>query len=166
MGNQPGGNTSDTARLMLGAPEFAVGWQERILVPQPAAGAQWKYTADGRFFERVIAIAFTFATSAVVATRFPLVQLVDNNNVVVTGVTAGNAVVASSIVNPNLWVGAPQLATGASGGTFGYMPDILIPPGWSWQSNTFAMDAGDQFSGIVVLTQRYPNDAAMISAVG
>ena len=53
---------------------------------------------------------------------------------------------------------------GAAFGVPGYLPDLMIPAGWSWSTATSAMDAGDQFDQIILLVQRFPNDAASISA--
>jgi hypothetical protein len=158
------GNTSQTARLLNGAPSFAVGWQARTIVPAPAAGAQWQRVTDGRYFERVLAITFILTTSAAVANRFPVVQLVDHAGSVVTTVPAGGTVVASSTLNVNLAVGAPAYSFGAAGGTYGFLPDLLVPPGWSWQSATAGMDAGDAYSLVSVLSQQFPNDTAIITA--
>ena len=149
---------------MTGAPSFAVGWQERVLLPDPAVGAQWSYTVDGRYFERLVAVRFRFMTSAVVATRFPEVTLQDNNGTIVTAVQAGWTVAAGATVHPNLLTGAPVAAIANNGETFGYLPDLLVPPGWSWVSSVGAMDAGDAFSQVVLLVQRFPNDAAAITA--
>src|SRR5882762_6611884 len=135
-------SSSSSARLMVNAPGFAVGWQEPVAVVAPGAGAQWAHKVDGRYFTRLLAITFTLVTS----------------------VPAGGTVVASSTLNVFLATGAPAYAFGASGGTFGFMPDILVPPDWTWSSAVSGLDAGDVLSGIVLLLQRFPNDAAMIPA--
>lgn len=160
------GNTSGTARLLLGAPSYAVGWQERLLLPNPAAGQPLTYTVDGRFYERLIAVTLTLTTSVVVANRFLQFYLQDNNGVTVTSAPGGGVVVASSTLNPFLTYDAPSYSNGASGGTFGKIPDVLAPPGWKWVAQVFNMDAADQISGAVLLVQRYPNDAVEIQANG
>lgn len=157
-------NTSSTARLILGELGFQVGWQQPIYVPNPGAGAQWKHTVDGRYFERVVAVSFSFATSAVVANRFPTVQLTDTNGVTITSVLAGNSVAANSFLGVFLALDGPSYASGGSGSTFGFLPDLLIPPGWSWGSATFGMDPGDAFTGVTLLVQQFPNDATAITA--
>lgn len=159
-------STSDTARLMVGAPGFAVGWQEPVAVAVPAAGGQWAHKVDGRYLTRLLAVTFTLVTSAVVANRFPAVNLTDNNGRLITSVPAGGTVVASSTLNVFLTTGAPAYAFGASGGTFGFLPDLLVPGDYSWGSAVSGMDAGDQLSGVVLLVQRFPNDAASIPAGG
>lgn len=149
---------------MVGAPGFAVGWQEPVYPANPGAGLQWAHKGDGRYYTRLLAATFTLVTSAVVANRFPAVTLTDSNGKVVTSVPAGGTVVASSTLNVFLATGAPAYAFGASGGTFGFLPDILIPPDWVWSSAVAGIDPGDQLSAVVLLVQRFPNDAATISA--
>lgn len=153
-------NTSGTTRLMLGALGHQVGWTERLILPAPAAGAQWKYTADGRYFERILSVGYTFTASAVVGNRFLSVQLTDNNGLVITKIPGGDNVAAAGVPVVWLTVGSALLAQGPNGDTFGSIPDFLIPPGWSWGSQVFGMDVGDQFSQVVLMVQRYPNDAA------
>lgn len=160
------GNTSGTARLLLGAPSYAVGWQEPVYLGNPPAGQGWTYTVGGRYYERVLSVSFTLATSAAVANRFGQLFLEDTNGTVITSVPMAGTIVASSNVNVNLQLRAPQYSNASSGGTFGFIPDLLIPPGWKWVLTVFGQDVADQVSGIVLLVQRYPNDTAAISAVG
>lgn len=157
--------TSDTARLMGGAPGFAVGWQQPIYLPNPAAGAVWSRKVDGRFLERVLAVTFTLTTSAVVANRFPAVQLADSNGKVITAVPAGGAVAASQSLFVNLAVNGPAYSFGNSGGTYGFLPDLLVPADWSWSAAVAGLDVADTLTNIVLLVQQFPNDAAAISAV-
>lgn len=158
------GNTSQTARLMVNPPGFAVGWQEPVYLPNPPAGQNWSYTVDGRYYERVVAVQYVFTASAAAGNRFPSVALADANGTQVTIVPGGQNVAPSTAVDANLTVGAPGFAQGTVGNTVGYIPDLLIPPGWRWRSVTGGIDVADQFSGIVLLVQRFPNDAAAITA--
>ena len=165
MGPQPAGNTSDTARLLVDAPGFAVGWQTTVFVPSPAAGAQWSYKIDGRYSERLVAATMVFSTSVVVANRFPVLLLTDNNGRVVAEVPTGNSVAASATLTSFLMLHGPAFANGGVGNTYGFIPDILAPGDWSWGSGVAAMDVADQWSGIVLTVQRFPNDAAMVSTL-
>lgn len=153
-------SSSGTARLMAGALGYQVGWQQPVYVPNPAAGAQWSFTVDGRYYTRVLAVRFTFTTDAVVGNRSPQLVLTDTNGFVITKVPAGSGIAASSSVSANLSLIAPQPALGGGGDLFGYLPDLLLPPGWTWGTSVGTIDPGDQFSGIVLLVQQFPNDAA------
>jgi hypothetical protein len=160
-------SSSSISRLMTGALAVHPGWQEPVYIPSPAPGANWSYKVDGRYYLRLVSVRFAFSTSAVVAGRFPQLQLTDSNGVNVTAVVAGNNVVASSSVNPYLTVGGPTQATGAAGATFGFIPDLVIPPDWTWGMTTFGIDVGDQYSAIVLVVQKFPNDTvALPSGLG
>lgn len=160
------GNTSDTANLLYDPPSYAVGWQEPVYLPNPAAGSSWSRPGDGRYLERLLAVTFTLTTSAVVANRFVTVVLTDVNGKMITEVPGSGAVAASSAVTVCLAAGGPQYASGVSGSSFGFLPDILTPPGYTWAASINGMDAGDTVTNIVLLKQKYPNDTASIPATG
>lgn len=160
----PGQSTvSQTARLMLGGPSYVVGWQEPVYVANPAAGAVWSHTVAGRYYERLLSVHSVFVTSAVVATRFPQLQLLDSNGTVVTAVAAGGGIAAGTTLTADLMLGGPVFDGGTSGGSFGFLSDILVPPGWSWKMLVTNIDAGDQFSNVVLLVQRFPSDTFIAS---
>lgn len=158
------GNTSDTARLLVDPPGFAVGWYERLLVPAPAAGQGLTYVVDGRFFERMLTLTFTLSTSAVVANRFAQLFLEDNNGLIVSSVPCSGTVVASQVLNVFLAWDGVAYSFGSSGGTYGKLPDLIVPPGWKWVVSVFGADAADQLSAVVASVQRFPNDSVAISA--
>lgn len=157
-------NTSQTARLMADPPGFAVGWQEPLYLPAPAAGQNWSHVVDGRYYERLVAARFTFTADAVVATRAVQVRLMDVNGVVVLVVPVSGGVTAGGSVSVNAVTGAPATGAAVSGDVVAFIPGLLIPPDWSWSSHVVAMDAGDQVSNAVLLVQRFPNDAVAVTA--
>lgn len=157
-------NTSQTARLMADPPGFAVGWQTPVYLPNPPVGGNWQYTVDGRYTERVVAVWFAFTASAVVGNRNPRLVLQDTNGTNIAAVPGGSGVAAGGSIAASLTIGSTGQAGAGAGNTYGFLPDLLIPAGWSWTSAVGGMDAGDQFSSIVLLVQRFPNDAASITA--
>lgn len=146
---------------MVGAPGFAVGWQEALYVPNPAAGADWSHVVDGRYYERLIAARWVLTTDAVAGNRIAGVQVTDQNGRVVIRVTGSGNIAASNAVDINLAVGVGQLGVATFGSSCGAIPDLLLPPGWSWSGFTFGLDAGDQESAVILVVQRFPNDAAV-----
>lgn len=149
---------------MADAPGFAVGWQDVVYVPAPAVGTSWSYKVDGRYFERLVGVRFVLVTSAVVANRFPVLYLQDQNGVNVLSVWAGGTVPASKTNGVNLspWYSLQSNYGGAE--TFGPLPNMLVPPGYSWVSTVQNIDVGDQVSGVVLTVQRFPNDATSVLA--
>lgn len=158
------GGVSQTARLLLGAPSYAVGWQEPLYLSNPAAGSEWTYTVSGRFYERLLSVRYTLVTSAVVANRFPRLALADANGTHVLSVPVAGTVVAGTTLFIHGMLGAPAFGSGTTGNSQGFIPDMLIPPGWTWHVNTSGLDAGDTETGIVLIVQRFPSDTASIEA--
>lgn len=157
-------NVSQAARLMASPPGFAIGWQEPVYLPNPAAGAEWSYTVDGRYYERLISVRFTFTASAAVADRFPVVHLADANGRVVAGYWAGSGIKAGVVQTVTLSPGNQVVSNYGPADVFGFLPDLLVPPGWVWSSSTAGLDVADQISAITLVVQRFPNDTATISA--
>lgn len=155
-------NTSQTARLMLGGLGFQVGWQEQIFVPNPAAGTVWSHTVDGRYFERLLTVRYQFQASAAVGNRFLEVALTDVNGKVITTVPAGFSISAGQQCVTNLHAGGPAYDTTGQGDGFGFLPDVLAPPGWTWTGSAVGLDVADQYSAVTLLVQKFPNDAAMV----
>lgn len=159
-------NTSQTARLINGGPSMAVGWQEPVYVPQPAAGATWKYVTDGRFYERVISVRWKYSASAVVTNRYPLLTWRDANGTIVLRspamqiIVAGNNSTMNSRFNGYADFGQNQAEQ------FSDLPDLLLPPDWSVAGDVIGIDAGDQISGVILVVQRFPSDAAVMPVTG
>lgn len=163
----PGQSTvSQTARLMLGGPEYHVGWQLPVYPLSPAATAEWSYTVDGRYAEILVAVRYVFTASAVVSNRFIEVRLTDANGTVITQVPGGFGISAGQVTTVNLVNNGPAYDTGGQGSGFGFLPAVLIPPGWSWSSVTVGLSAGDQFSAIALLVHRFPSDTLEIDSAG
>lgn len=160
------GNTSGTARLFAGGPSYAVGWQEAIYPPNPAAGADWSHKVDGRYLERLVAVTYTLTTDAVVGSRYPKVVLTDNNGKQVIVSPVYNGLAASSSILVSAWINAGALAQITANGAFTTLPDVLAPGDWVWSSETDGLDPGDTITGITMLVQRFPNDTADIIAGG
>lgn len=151
-------NVSEMAHLMPGAPSYAAGWEQMVYVPSPAAGANWSYKIDGRYAEQLVSVRFVLVTSAVVANRFPVLYLQDTNGVNVLSVWAGGTVPASKTNGVNL---SPEYTLQSNYGgveTFGPLPKLLVPGGYTWQSTVQNIDVGDTITGVVLKVQRFPSD--------
>jgi hypothetical protein len=157
---------ADSASLLLRPPGYAQGWQDLIILPTPAPGVTFQHVIDGRWSERLYAAVFRLTTSAVVANRFMSLQLLDNNAVRVAAAAASGAVAAATALRANLCVTIPVQANGTTGDTYGYIPDVLAPPGWSWVLSVSGIDAGDQVDQVSLLVQKFPSDITRIPVAG
>lgn len=153
------------ARLLLDAPGYAQGWQDTVLIPAPAAGAGWSHVVDGQWWERLITANWTLTTDAVVANRFPQLALLDQYGNRVAQVPASGTVVAGATITFHLMQRCPQLAASTAGTAPGWLPDLLVPPGWRWVSTGTGYDAGDQETGALLLVQRFPSDIITLDAI-
>jgi len=150
----------DIANYVNGVQHLSQGWQDMLLIPDPAAGAVFSRKIPPETWEKVIAVRFNFQASGVVANRFLAIQYLNADDVVFLQQQSSGTVVAGNLVTPNLFVGGSGNAGGASGATYGVLPDLLLPSGYSWRLNVSGLDAGDQASLVRVLVQRIPSDVA------
>ena len=152
-----GGTGLTAARsLLLDPPGLAAGWQEAIPLPSPAAGAQWSRTVPGPFTERLVTVTWLLTTDAVVANRFPQIQLADAQGRIVVITNAAGTVLAGSTVRPSLHVKCSNIPGNPSGVAPGWLPDVLAPAGWTWSSVTSGMDAGDTITAVMLTMYRFP----------
>lgn len=151
-------DTSEHMSMMLNPPGWAHGWQDRLLIPQPAAGQVWSYQVDGRYSERLVSVRWTLTASAVVANRFPLLQLLDQNNVVVAERWGGGTITASQAISVNLAEDMTIQSNYGGNSVFGPLPALMTPPGYTWKATCQNIDAGDQQSNIVLIVHRFPSD--------
>ena len=151
---------------MTGAPSYAVGWQEPVYLPNPPAGQGWSYTVDGRYYERLLSARWIFTTDAVVANRSVRLSLSDANGTIIAEVPATGVVAAGQVVAVELVVGLSAAGVTVPGVSAGPLPDLLVPPGWTWMARGITLDPGDTFTAVTLLVQRFPNDAASITAGG
>ena len=152
------GTTSEHMSVMPNPPGWARGWTEELIIPNPAAGAVWSHTVDGRYSERLVSARWVLTTSAVAANRFPVLYLANTNGTKVLCVWAGGTVVASTVNGVNL-AGDTTIQSNYGGiETFGPMPNRIVPPGYVWTATVQNMDAADQQSAIVLTVDRFPSD--------
>ncbi len=126
-------------------------------VANPAAGADWSYTLP--FDAKLVAVTAELATSATTATRYPQLRGIFGPNVptyaqVLSMTSAG--LPASTTANFQGWPGPPSspVYNGASPGFYLFpVPDFVLPTGAIILSSTLALQAGDQWSGIILLLE-------------
>ena len=145
---------------MTGAPSYAVGWQEPVYLPNPPAGQGWSYPVDGRYFERLLSARWIFTTDAVVANRSVRLSLMDANGTIAAEVPATGVVTAGTVLACEMTTGGPGYAVTTAGVAAGFIPDLLVPPGWTWMARGITLDPGDTLTSVTLLVQRFPNDAA------
>lgn len=125
-------------------------------VAAPAAGAEFTLRAPGQGIWRVMSLAFTFVTSAVVANRRVSLLADDQTDVWFAAVSTVD-LTATSTTRLSAYQGAA--ATGVAGSivTVALPQDgLLLMPGYRLRSSTAGIDAGDQYSAIRAELIEYP----------
>ena len=144
------------ASTLLGPIGTQHGWQDVVHGLTPGAGQPYAHVVPGQYRERLMAVKFTFATSAVVANRVAALQLSDaSGNELVYQVCSG-AIVAASVLTVTLAVGLTTSPGISAGNSVGGICDLIVEPGWTWSIVASAMDAGDQISAVTMIVQRFP----------
>lgn len=150
----------DIRTLVNGYAAINNGWQEEIVVPAPAAGtSSIARLIPGETWEKVIAGYVTLINSATVATRelFAVFADGDGNTLYETKALGGaGAGVTSEIA---FAVGGPQILANA-GLSIVSMPELLLRSGWQFQMNGVGIQAGDLFSDMRLIVQRFPSNVA------
>jgi hypothetical protein len=141
----------------------ALGLAYTEIVPgvTPAAGAGFSFANDSRFASRLLAIAFRFVTSAVVANRSVHVDTDDGGGNVVTRDGSGAVQLASTTAFYSFAAGRGAADWDAN--NFVYLPltgrwmegpqNVLI--------TVTSIDAGDQLSQIQMFWERLRSDAPL-----
>ena len=124
-----------------------------VSVPSPAAGADWSYTLP--WPAKVVSVSGQLATSATAATRWPnLAGLLGPANTYAQYLAMTTAGVGASLYQHlQGWPGAPApplLNSGNPGASMFTVPPGVLPAGTTVESITFNLQAGDQWSGVVL----------------
>ena len=137
-----------TATFPGGGYDHIPGVRNVINVTNPGAGNEWSILLGQGYYWRLLCGQATLTTSAVVANRFPGIQLFDSNvNLFTLEVQA--AVVASTTVTVT-YVGG-VVATPTVVNTPDFLiggPAMWIEPGYTLRSVTPGKDPGDAYTAI------------------
>ena len=135
---------------------YGRGFLELIQPANPAAGANFAVTQDGRYISRLIAATFQIVTSAAVASRAVTVDYADGNGNVIVSNGAAVTVLAGTtqVFSANMARGTSEWNTGTT--VFFPLFDYMLEPGRIVQINIASKDAGDQLSKINLSFERFP----------
>lgn len=131
---------------------------DRIRVATPAPGANWAFTnADGGLLI-IRAVSFLLTASAVAGNRVVGLQIsIDGLPWLTTSI--GQAQIASTAVPYCAFSSGASPTTALAGTVLPWRDDgVLIGRGHTLASLTTAIDAGDQYSAIVLDVLRYAPD--------
>jgi hypothetical protein len=128
----------------------------QITQAAPAAGADVSITVPANTVWRVIALQTQFTTSAAVANRFAAIGYTDAAGNPVMRSPAGAAIPASQAPRISAFIGAALAAVaGASQWALPLPAAPLLLPGYKVVTQTFNIDAADQWNITHVLVEQY-----------
>lgn len=123
------------------------------ITQEPAAGTEVIFTVPAGTWWDLETLIFTLVTSGTVANRRPHILIDDGagnvlwNWTVAADQTAGTTVIYSGAVGVTEYSGP----TGVRGGVLAYpLPRIVLAPGWRILTSTTNIQAGDDYSAVVL----------------
>lgn len=138
---------------------FSIGYQELVSIPNPADSFSVAWTMDPGYVYRILGFGGKLVTDAVVGSRQVFPVITDQNGVVLWGCFAGTNVPAGNTYNWSFNAHQPvALAAVVLYATYP-MPDMLWPKGCTLTIDVSTFDAGDTFSNVWVLYEKYPEGA-------
>lgn len=129
----------------------------RIIIDNPAAGADWSITPTHGGLWLVRSVVATLATSAVAGNRTPRLRASDGTNVWFITIPGG-VQAPSTTVDYGAFPGSPASSPGGLTALYAWPTDGLrLPVGHSLASSTVTIDAGDQWSAIAIEVLEFPS---------
>lgn len=127
-----------------------------LAAPQPAAGTGVTVPTPQSEYQQLLAVAFRLVTSAVVATRTPVVSITDGSGVSIAGVAAGYGLTAGSTADYSFVVGLGEWDQSNNAVASGSLPPLTLTAGDSIVISVGAIDVGDQLSRVRVTLLQVP----------
>lgn len=154
------GGTYEIHSILIGGVDRGIGYQQRKVIPQPAAGPAFSYTVPPETFERLLALTFTYTADAVVGARSPVLSLTDGgaNTLFATSFVGGQAATNATVYS--VAPGFPNSEDIAGSYVRLCWADMMLSPGYKINVTMTGGDVADQYSGIVLTVQRFPSDIA------
>ena len=131
------------------------GYSEPFAVAEPAAGAGFTYTVDGRYMERLVSVCFQLVTSSTASNRFAVLQLQDAQGNVQAAIPAAAAQTASLTRTYTFMVGQSSVIGPDSSYYLSPLFEHVIRPDWKVVLVITGVEAGDQVSGVQVNRDRF-----------
>ena len=131
---------------------FGTGAPLVVAVPNPAAGAEWQWSAPSDRLAEVQAVTATLTSSATVATRVPQLAFESAGALLMAQAVNASKQAASLAWRYVWWWGGGAAVAGVDL-VYTPMPRLLLPPGAKVLATTAGLAAGDQWSAITLLAR-------------
>lgn len=144
----------------VGAPPLQrAGFPVYSVEASPAAGADFSQEVIGQYFERLLTVWCRIVTSADVADREVVLQLLDAGGNVFRACGAATTVAASSTYDYSFSVWQPLTEFPVDTGILVPLDPIILPPEFSWRLHVVNVQATDALSRVRVYRERFWSDS-------
>lgn len=135
---------------------------EIVTLANPAAGADWSFTVPSDRIWVPYLLSATLTTSAAVANRGPRLRVLNESAVFVAFASAPKQSDSAHALQPaseaNVWswakgIGGATLMNAGDNYHQQTLGDLALLPGWRLDVNTLVLQAGDQWSAIIMQVQ-------------
>lgn len=130
------------------------GQRREVLVPAPAAGANWSYLLPSGYLHRVQLGHALLITSAQVASRQLGVQITDSDGALWWKMHQATGIPAAKHVHAFYNTSTTTLASGPAEWVLVQLPEILLPAGFKVESFTTEIQTEDQYSDVRLLVEQ------------
>ena len=151
---------SDITQLGIGTTQLMRGWQESIIVADPAAGSGFNRNIPPETWERLLAVKFTLTTSAAVANRTALLAFEDGDSNVLARYAMTGAVAASQTITVFADTQRDNVLGTTTGDSYASFSDFVLPAAYNVAVTVNNIDVADTLTDIRFIIQRYPSDVA------
>lgn len=130
------------------------GWSHSVLIANPAAGADWTFTAAAGQRASVKSFSAVFTASAAVGNRNMTLILDDGVNTVIQ-ISALISVTAGQVVGLNGTTFNQPAGVVTTILPISFPPNLFLEPGWRFRTFTNNIQAADQWSGIALAVEEW-----------
>lgn len=135
---------------------YGQGFYEILQVANPGAGLEATLTTPQNAVSRLVSVAFTLTTTAVVANRVVTIEYQDGNGSVFIRAGAAVAVVQSSTQEFSGQMGGGAASWSANTPVFFSLPNVFLEPGRVVVIDVDSIDVGDTLTAIFCGWERFP----------
>ena len=128
---------------------------QRLVVPNPAAGAAFTIPADSRYWRVFDLIAFRLVTSSHTANRQVVLTYLDGDGVAIATLPSASTQAATLTYDYTWSTEFSNFNTVVGGAVTSPLPFTLLPPGFSAAVTIGSEDTGDQVSNIRVMSEQF-----------
>lgn len=128
---------------------------ERVVVKNPSAGAGFTYNINAGYWELIDLIGFQLVTNGNAGSRQVLLTIKDADGTIIGTFPSASTQAATNTYHYTWSRDFNSFNTVISSAVTGPLPGILLQPDMSVVVTVGSIDAGDQISGIRIISERF-----------